>query len=314
MIVALQAKRQATARELADQLGVSVRTVLRDIDALAEAEVPVVADRGRYGGISLLPGAEIDVNRLSRAEADVLALVGVDLERARQLGLESPAQRASQKLASRRPWPHSESEGPQLPLAEVVAVDSSDWFAPDESLDFAELVRHLRLGRRLRIEYRSSGRPASSEYVVDPYGLYSRGSRWYLIADVEDAPRMFAMSRLYGWHVLEEERRLRAGATLTGVAKKLVQNLEQRHDVVVTALLDAHAEDLARRILGSRLLSLTPSDEPNAVVITVGYEELGGVRQLMQFTDHIEIIEPPEARELARQLAQTMLKTHQSRR
>lgn len=65
-LVALQANRQMTAAELAEQFAVSKRTILRDIDALAAADVPVVAERGRYGGIMLLPGAEIDDARSHR--------------------------------------------------------------------------------------------------------------------------------------------------------------------------------------------------------------------------------------------------------
>jgi len=45
-----------TASDLADELDVSERTVLRDVTTLADADVPVFAERGRYGGVVLLPG------------------------------------------------------------------------------------------------------------------------------------------------------------------------------------------------------------------------------------------------------------------
>ncbi|WP_199181831.1 HTH domain-containing protein [Cryobacterium sp. N21] len=56
MMLLLQTRHQMTALELAEELGVSVRTVLRDVIALADADVPVFAERGRYGGVVLLPG------------------------------------------------------------------------------------------------------------------------------------------------------------------------------------------------------------------------------------------------------------------
>lgn len=93
ILVALQANRQMTAAELAEQFAVSKRTVLRDIDALAAADVPVIAERGRYGGISLLPGAEIDVSRFTTTESEVLELIGLDLAKARQLGLEAASRK-----------------------------------------------------------------------------------------------------------------------------------------------------------------------------------------------------------------------------
>ncbi|MFV0461168.1 MAG: helix-turn-helix transcriptional regulator [Actinomycetales bacterium] len=309
LLVALQANRQMTAAELAEQFGVSKRTILRDVQALADADVPVIAERGRYGGVSLLPGAEVDVGRLTGSEAEVLGLIGVDLARAKQLGIEAAARSAAHKLASRRPWPGDGASG-LLPLAEVVAIDNGGWFARDEPADIATLAGDLRRGRRLRIDYRSSGQQASHPRTVDPYGVFLRGGRWYLIADSDGEPRMYALARLRSWDVLDEPRRIRPGATLDDVAALLVAGLEERRDVRVIAVLDAAREDMARRILGRRLLSIHPGDSPDSVRIVVGYDQLDGVRQLMQFTDHIEVTDPPEARRLIADLARTIARRH----
>lgn len=50
-----------TARQLAVELEVSQRTVLRDIEALSGAGVPVYAVRGREGGFELLDGFSSDL-------------------------------------------------------------------------------------------------------------------------------------------------------------------------------------------------------------------------------------------------------------
>ncbi|WP_269770019.1 helix-turn-helix transcriptional regulator [Brevibacterium antiquum] len=313
VLVALQAHRHMTAAQLSEQFEVSTRTILRDIDALIDADVPVIAERGRYGGISLIPGADLDVNRLTGTESDVLSLVGVDLKRARQLGLEAATRSAAQKLSSRRRLPLPRHSAPALPLSEVVAIDASGWFASDDTHDFADLVAELRAGRRLLIDYRSSGEQAVREYVVDPHGLFSRGGRWYLIADVDGAPRMFATTRLVRWQSLNEQRRIRSDANLAEAADSLVRTLEGRDDVIIVALLDAGSMDLAKRILGSRLLGAETSDDPDRVRIEVGYSEIGGVRQLLQFADHIEILAPAQARKLAGELAAQMATKHQSK-
>lgn len=61
MMLLLQRRGRVTARELALELEVSERTVLRDLESLSGAGVPVVAHRGRNGGFELLGGFDTDM-------------------------------------------------------------------------------------------------------------------------------------------------------------------------------------------------------------------------------------------------------------
>ncbi|MBE8146783.1 WYL domain-containing protein [Brevibacterium casei] len=325
ILTVLQSGRRTTAADLAGQFAVSKRTILRDIDALAEADVPVVAERGRYGGISLVYAADVDVARLSDRETEALGLVGLDVARARELGLEAHTRGAARKLSTRAPWPGTPgtggtaADGPSPGLSDLVAIDTAGWFDAERAIEAGSLLDALRRGHRLSLWYRTSGRTDAERLIVDPHGLYSRGGRWYLIAEVDARPRMFALTRLESWRELDESKEVRSSAPLAEVAANLVSALEQRRDVVVTALLDTATEDLARRILGSRLLSVEPFDAcgrgaddsgRQGLKITVGYDEVDGVRQLIQFADHIEILDPPEARALVRGLSEDLAARH----
>src|SRR6185437_7787723 len=135
-----------------------------------------------------------DLSKLTASEADVVRAVGFDLGRAARLGAETAARSAAGKLTAKRRAPLRGD--PPLALSDVLTVDNRGWFAADESPDVASLARDLRLARRLRIRYRHSGAAESQVYVVDPYGLLLREDRWYLIADSESRPRMYALTRL----------------------------------------------------------------------------------------------------------------------
>lgn len=90
---------------------------------------------------------------------------------------------------------------------------------------------------------------------------------------------------------------------------QLVEQLEEDMPVRITALLRATRLDMASRILGSRLIHYEPVDE-NFVRIVVGYADIQGVRQLLQFGDHIWVTDPPEAVKITADLANELAKRH----
>jgi len=64
-----------TARELAGHFGVSQRTIYRDIDTLMHAGIPVCTNKGKGGGISLLPDFVLNKSVFSEAERNEILLI-----------------------------------------------------------------------------------------------------------------------------------------------------------------------------------------------------------------------------------------------
>ncbi|MCL2582585.1 MAG: WYL domain-containing protein [Streptosporangiales bacterium] len=310
LLLLLQTRQRVTTAELAGRLEVSRRTVLRDVEALSAAGVPVYAERGRHGGIVLLPGSRLNASHLEPVEMEALVVAGLDARQRDQLGLAGAHETATRKIEARRAAPEPGSSNESLRLADLIVVDNTAWLArPAAGADIGDLALDLRRRGRLEIRYRRSAESRAAARVVDPYGLASKSGRWYLVADSRGSGRLFAIERLESYRCLAEPARLRAGQTLGTVWAGLKDRVEEAGAVAITARLEADQLDRARRILGTRIQDVAPA-AAGWCRVTIRYPELEAVRQLLQFADHIEIVAPPEARERLRELAADLAARH----
>ena len=308
LMLLLQTRQRVTTTELAERLEVSRRTVLRDVEALSTAGVPVYAERGRNGGIVLLPGARLNAAQLDPPELEALAVAGLDTAPLEHLGLSAAQESAARKIASRQGATAGAPEGPSL--AELVLVDGTGWLAgPGVEVDVAELASVLRHRRRLRIHYRRSAEPQASARVVDPYGLVVKSGRWYLVADDRGTGRMFALERLVAYEALDAPALLRPGQTLRTVWDTLRERTEAPGRLRVTVRLRESRLDLARRVLGRRIDEVSDAQAGWCTAV-IRYSDLESVRQLLQFGDHIEVVAPGAARARIRELAQDVADRH----
>jgi predicted DNA-binding transcriptional regulator YafY len=306
LLLLLQTRPRITTGELALRLEVSRRTVLRDVEALSAAGVPVYVERGRHGGVVLLPGARLNAAHLEPAELEALSVAGLDLAQRGQVGLAAAHERASRKIAARRGVP----SGGELSLSSLIVVDNTSWLGPPSAtVSVAGLALDLRTGRRLRISYRRGGNDRARVMIVDPYGLAAKSGRWYLVADHEHAGRLFNLDRLDSYEVQSGPAATRDGQDLRSVWDQLRRQTETLGHVIVTARLRASRVDLARRILGARLEDVRPADG-GWCRANVRYPDLESVRQLLQFGDHIEVLAPAEARQRVRELAADLARRH----
>lgn len=106
LLMILQNRGRQTAPALAQMLEVSTRTIHRDIDALTEAGLPVVVNRGSGGGIELGFDYRSAMTALTGDEAEALALMLANPHPSlKGLGLAQAARRAGSKIVERQSTP-----------------------------------------------------------------------------------------------------------------------------------------------------------------------------------------------------------------
>jgi len=297
LLLALHERQSTTTAELARRTGISVRTAVRDLQWLQEAGFPIHVQRGRAGGVTLLPGGALDISRLTPDERDHLGLTGLDDQQRDRLGATTDSARAHRKVA------RGSTTSGLLPLSTVVTTDNQPWFRTEPAgTSPAELTGELRRGVRMRLNYRRSSESEPSWRTVDPYGLLAKAGRWYLVADENGSPRLFSLERITKWTSLRSPRRLRTGTTLRSIADQLTSTWETAGKIAVEAELRRKQRERAQRLLGTQL---TVHGDATAewIRITVTCRELEDVRALLPFADDLTVLGPPEARTRIRDLA-----------
>ncbi|MFC8698216.1 helix-turn-helix transcriptional regulator [Streptomyces parvus] len=175
----LQTHRDWSGADLADRLGVTPRTVRRDVDKLRELGYPVNAARGTGGGYQLGAGAELPPLLLDDEEA---VAVAVGLRTAAGHGIEGIGEssvRALAKLEQVLPNRLRRRVG-ALGAFTVPMLHGQDSSVVDPGL-LTELAAACRDAERLRFAYRTHG-GESSRRTVEPHRLVCTERRWYLVA------------------------------------------------------------------------------------------------------------------------------------
>ncbi|MER7574982.1 WYL domain-containing protein [Streptomyces sp. NPDC126514] len=261
LVLLLRQRGRMTADTLARELEVSTRTVLRDIEALSAAGVPVYAERGRHGGFALLPGFRTELTGLNHDEA--LALLTAGSGRAQQLfGLGPALASAMRKVVDALPEDHRAvaSDAAQRFLVEPETDLLSRRPVTDEVPDttMIEVRRAVLAGHKLRIHYAATDQTPQWR-TVDPIGLVTVRDRRYLLATRSGADRTYRLSRVLAAEELPEPAQRPDRVDLDRAwRERCTQFLSSDHLAVQVRVKPERREDLLSKAVAVRATEPDP--------------------------------------------------------
>jgi predicted DNA-binding transcriptional regulator YafY len=227
----LQTHGRLSGADMSARLAVDARTLRRYIVTLEGIGVPIVTERGRHGGYSLMPGFKLPPMMFSDDEALALS---VGLLAARGLGLSeaAPAVESAQAKLERIMPAHLKrrvravDETIRLDLVRAVAPAANDALV---ILSSAALVQ-----QPVYMQYRAPD-GKESERSFDPYGLAFYSGCWYVLGmcHLRGAMRSFRLDRIVRVEARPASFQRPAGFDALAILRTNMASMPRQHPVEV---------------------------------------------------------------------------------
>jgi predicted DNA-binding transcriptional regulator YafY len=301
LLLLLQARGRMTARALAEELEVSVRTVYRDVESLCAAGVPLYGEAGPDGGYRLLDGYRTRLTGLTGAEAESLAFAGLPGPAA-ELGLGPAVAAAQLKVLAALPEELRDRAGR---IAGRFHLDAPGWHHDRDETPYlatvADAVWHERV---LRIRYHRWKAPQDVSRVLEPYGLVLKAGRWYLVARSRGRLATYRVSQIRGLWAGEERFARPAGFDLAGYWRSYVDDFRARRQRgTATVRLSPQGVKRLPDLLPAEVVSAvaangSASDEGGWIRAVIPIESVEhALGELLRLGVDVEVLAPIELRD-----------------
>lgn len=305
----LQARGRMTARQLAQELEVTERTIYRDVEALSFAGIPVYTERGPGGGISLLESYRTTLTGLKRDEARALFMLNIPAALA-SLGVEDELRAAFLKLAAALPLALREEE--QRVRQRFYLDPVTDVSRPTGPPHLAALQRAVWEDRKLLVRYRSilGDLVEPLQEVLEPYGLVAWSGEWHLVAARVQGYQVMRADRILETRLLEERFQRPEDFDLASFWKswQAEHGLPRRNFCVKARVRREVLPALAAHLDGHTLARTAPESSEPWIFLDLRFEFLSEARErLLPLGGAVEVLQPKALRlsmvDYARQIA-----------
>jgi len=289
IVYVLLRQKSVTARELAERFEVSQRTIYRDIDALSLAGIPVYTEKGKGGGISLLPDFVLNKSILSEQEqVEILSA----LQSLSSITTEETAQ-VLRKMATIF----------NKDLSSWLEVDFSDWGA--ENTKFFESFKSAIFERRIAEFDYYNAYGEKTRRRIEPTQLWFKARAWYIkgFCLAKQDTRVFKLLRVKNLAITNEHFTERD-------MLELPCELEQQDRKVVALTLKIEPE-MAYKVYDDFTEDMIEKQDDGSYFVAITALQDNWVYSLiLSYGEHIEVLSPVHIREAIRDKAQKLSQKH----
>lgn len=301
----LQNRGRMTAQALAEEVGVSMRTMYRDLDALSIAGAPIYADRGPGGGWNLLKDYQAAFSWFTEAELRLLFTAPKT----------NPIDDLTEKNALQALWLKLFSALPATQrryteeARQRLYLDTERWWNTREAVPYLQILHDaVWTQRKVQIVYRRNDNTTSTR-LIEPLGLVSKGYIWYVVGYSEKASRVYRLSRIQSCLLTEEHFERPENFDLALFWKEWQSDFLQTFSPITVSLRTSRGElSTLAKVFGEEIYRLV--DQPEAhqegekIQFQWQFESLDAAQHtLLGLGTAIEVLSPPTLREQLQEVA-----------
>ena len=275
-----------TAKQLAEELCVSTRTIYRDINILSVAGIPITSQKGFGGGLSLLQGFSLDKSYFTQEEQN-------NIVQALQILKSSnypDADKSLNKVAGL--FSHNLQ-------SEWLEIDFSYWGSPEKERNNITALERAIINKYVITFTYFNAELTVTHQTVEPLKLVFKSHSWYLVAYSENKKdiRTFKMSRIRELQITSQlfDRELPKDFSITPVYKE-----EYNTPVFILHF----SEKIAYKVYDEFQEKYIKKLDDGTLEVTFKYQLSDWTfLYLLSFGEYVEIIEPVEARNILKEKA-----------
>jgi predicted DNA-binding transcriptional regulator YafY len=287
LVTLLQSKRYITVNEIADEFGISRRTVFRDINVLGEMGIPILSDRDR--GYSMDRNYTVPPMMFTEKELSTL-MVGLGYLKGQvDRGLSQSARDVEVKIQGILP---SKLQDFMRTISHKVVLypyyHEDVWEKTDEN--WYEILTAINERKTITCTYHSLAQNSVTERRIDPYLLVYYTDHWDVIGmcHSSNSLRTFVLKRISGLVIDNNSYFIR-----DGLSDAQIIHRSGSDNKVIRVEVDVSVVDRLTRSLPALIVAIHTTGDTTE--ITFGFDNIRWMNQwLLQFGKAVTILEPAE--------------------